>query len=118
MTLTPEEKARAMRARLAELTARFLERTGDEVVSMRASLVRMGQGDAAALGEIHHLAHRARGTGATLGLESLSERARQIELLAAARTAGSADDSVTLAEIDRAIEAMAAELGRLRRVSI
>jgi HPt (histidine-containing phosphotransfer) domain-containing protein len=107
-----------MRSRLAELTARFLERTGDEVESMRASLVLLGQGDATALSEIHHLAHRARGTGATLGLESLSERARQIELLSAARSTGSADDRVGLAEIDRAIEAMAAELGRLRRVSI
>lgn len=110
MNTTNEEKIAAMRSRMAELTGKFIERTEGEVQAMRESLARVGEGDPAALGEIVHLAHRARGTSATLGLEALSTRAHAIEMLAEA-PAGAPLDPATYTELKGAIEALADELG-------
>jgi HPt (histidine-containing phosphotransfer) domain-containing protein len=110
MNTTNEEKVAAMRSRMAELTGKFIERTEAEIQSMRASLARAGEGDAGALGEILHLAHRARGTSATLGLEALSTRAHAIEMLAEG-PAGAPLDPATFSELKGAIEALAEELG-------
>jgi HPt (histidine-containing phosphotransfer) domain-containing protein len=110
MNTTQEEKVAAMRSRMAELTGKFIERTEVEVQSMRASLARAGEGDARALGEILHLAHRARGTSATLGLEALSTRAHAIEMLAGI-PGGAPLDPATFDELKGAIEALAEELG-------
>lgn len=112
MSLTPEEKAAAVRARMADLTVKFIMRTRQDSETMRSGLERLGQGDAAAHAEILNLAHRASGTGATLGLEVLSERAHRIELQVAALAAGSVPDSQALREIASAIEALAEEAGR------
>jgi HPt (histidine-containing phosphotransfer) domain-containing protein len=95
---------------MGELTGKFIERTEAEIQSMRASLARAGEGDAGALGEILHLAHRARGTSATLGLEALSTRAHAIEMLAEG-PAGAPLDPATFSELKGAIEALAEELG-------
>ena len=110
MNTTNEEKVAAMRSRMAELTGKFIERTEVEIQSMRASLARAGEGDARALGEILHLAHRARGTSATLGLEALSSRAHAIEMLAEI-PGGAPLDPATFTELKGAIEALADELG-------
>lgn len=113
MSLTTDEKVAAMQARLAELTAKFLERTGGDVAAMRAGLARAEQGDGAALEEILHLAHRARGTGATLGLDALSESAQVIESLVSA-VVNSIPEPQMLVRIGSAIDALSLELGKLR----
>jgi len=108
MSDTREERVAAAKARMAELAEKFLERTAGEIETMRARLAQ-AHGDTAALAEIRNLAHRACGTGATLGFESLSEYAHRIEALTASQPPGSQ------AEIAGAIDALAGELARQPR---
>ena len=115
MNLTPEQRVAAARTRMAELKQKFIERTHGELELMRASLAALEGGDAAALGTIVQLAHRMTGTGATLGLDALSDRAQDIERLGEASAAGSPFDAGTLAQLRAAIGALAAELGRTPR---
>jgi len=110
MNESREERIAAAKARMAELATKFLERTAGEIETMRVRLAQASE-DSAALAEIRNLAHRACGTGATLGFESLSEYAHRIETLAAAQPPG------TPAEIARAIDEMASELARQPRAS-
>ena len=108
MNETREERIAAAKARMAELATKFLERTAGEIETMRTRLAQASE-DSAALAEIRNLAHRACGTGATLGFESISEYAHRIEALAAAQPPG------TPAEIASAIDEMARELARQPR---
>ena len=55
------EKEAALRSRMAELAAKFIERTGRDVETMTAGLARVRSGEATALAEILNLAHRASG---------------------------------------------------------
>jgi HPt (histidine-containing phosphotransfer) domain-containing protein len=110
MNRVQDEKAAAARARMGELAVKFTERTRGELVVMRERLAAAGAGDAAALGDIRHLAHRICGTGATLGFEDLAERAHEIESLAAAQSPATPPDAATLAGLARAVDALAAAL--------
>ena len=110
---TPGEKQAALRSRMAELAAKFIERTGKDAEAMRNGVGRVRRGEATALAEVLNLAHRAAGTGATLGLQALSERALRIELLVAGIPSGSVPGEQALAEIDGAIDALASENQRL-----
>jgi len=107
---TREERVAAAKARMVELAEKFLVRTQAEIDTMRARLAHVGD-DAAALAEIRNLAHRACGTGATLGFESLSDCAHRIETLAATQPPAPID------EIGSAIEALAQELARQPRAA-
>lgn len=109
------EKETALRSRMAELAAKFIERTGKDAEAMRAGLERVKSGEATALTDILNLAHRAAGTGATLGLQALSERAHRIELLVAELPPGAVPGEPVLAEIGSAIEALAGENERQAR---
>ena len=115
MNSTPEERIAAARARMAELKEKFIERTHGELQTMDASLASLEAGDSAALATIVQLAHRMTGTGATLGLEALGERAQEVERLCEAVPAGSPPDAATLAQLRAAIGALAAELERTPR---
>jgi chemotaxis protein histidine kinase CheA len=106
MNETREQKLAAARARMAELAARFIERTRGDLRTMRDDLVKVGEGDASALAEIRHLAHRMAGTGATLGFEALGERASVTEKLIDSLPGGTLPDA-------RAIERLAADIGAL-----
>jgi len=110
MTPSQEEKVAATRARLGELAAKFTERTRGEIEVIRARLTALGAGDTAALGEIRNLAHRICGTGATLGFETLAEHAHQIEKLAAAHLPASQPDAAAMANLSRAVDALADDL--------
>jgi chemotaxis protein histidine kinase CheA len=107
------EKVAMARARMAELSAKFIERTKREIAAMRDALARARTGDLAALGEIRHFAHRMTGTGATLGFESLSDRAHVIEASVDALTAGAAPEPGALARLESDIGALDVELRRL-----
>ena len=114
MNETREQRAAAAKARLAELSAKFLERTSDELATMRDRLAQLIAGDASALADIHHFAHRMAGTGATLGFDGLSDAAARIETLAEAHEAGIAPNEFALSQITGAIDALTGELARLR----
>ena len=70
----------AMRERLNQLGVLFLQRSTREMDSLRELLAQLRRGDATVLEQIRHLVHKMHGTGATLGFESISERAGEIEL--------------------------------------
>ena len=106
MNETREQKMAAAKARLAELAARFIERTQGDLRTMRSDLVKVGAGDAAALAQIRHLAHRMAGTGATLGFGALGERAAGTEAMIDALPGGALPDAQT-------IERLAADIGAL-----
>lgn len=115
MNQTREEKVVAARTRMAELATKFVDRSAGDLDSMRASLVKLTAGDVAALQEIRHLAHRMCGTGATLGFEGLSDCAARIERLADAQGACAMPGAAALTQLGVGIDALGAELERLRR---
>ena len=77
--------AAAVQSRLHELTRKFVSRTHDDVTQMREALARLEAGQGVDTGGdlelLRQLAHRACGTGGTLGFGSLSDAARELEIL-------------------------------------
>ena len=109
-TLSETGAGDAVKSRLNELAQKFVTRTTGDLALMRESLSRVETGDAAGLEQIRQLAHRACGTGGTLGLCALSDAAGAIERAIDACPSGSMPDAVLRAEIAARIDAMAAEL--------
>jgi chemotaxis protein histidine kinase CheA len=108
-----EDKVAAARARMAELAGKFIERSTGELATMRAAVAALEAGDASALGEIRHLAHRMAGTGATLGFETFSDRALDVEQLAERQAPGVAPDAAALERFAAAMQALENELRAL-----
>ena len=102
-----EDRVIAARERMAELSAKFVARTKTELATLRAAL---GAGSAASIAEIHYLAHRMAGTGATLGFETLADHASRIEEICERQAKDEALDSDARAAISAAVEAIDAEL--------
>jgi chemotaxis protein histidine kinase CheA len=115
MNQTREEKVAAAKARMAELAEKFLDRSAGELESMRESLAKLGGGAVDELASIRHLAHRMSGTGATLSFEGMSDCAERLEKIADAQAPGAVPDAAALTQLGVAIEAIGAELARLRR---
>ena len=104
------DRVAATRTRMAELAEKFRDRSAAELETMRAAMAALEAGDTRALGEILHLAHRMAGTGATLGFETFSDRALDLEHLAEQQTPGTAPDAGALGRFDAAIQALEKEL--------
>ena len=100
----------AVKSRLNELTQKFVVRTTEDLALMREGLARVEAGDTTGLEQIQYLAHRACGTGGTLGLCALSDAAGALERTIEACPTGTLPDAGQRAEIAARIEAMAAEL--------
>lgn len=100
----------AVKSRLGELAQKFVVRTTGDLALMREGLARVESGDRAGLEQIQQLAHRACGTGGTLGLCALSDAAGALERTIEACPAGTLPDAHARAEIAARIEAIAAEL--------
>ena len=100
----------AVKSRLNELAQKFVTRTTGDVALMREEFARLAAGDRGGLEQIRHLAHRACGTGGTLGLGALSDAAAALEKAVDACPPDSLPDDVLRAEIAARIDAMAAEL--------
>jgi len=100
----------AVKSRLNELARKFVTRTTADLASMREGLARADAGDSGGLELIRQLAHRACGTGGTLGLFALSDAAGALERTVDACKPGSLPDAEARAEISACIDAMAAEL--------
>jgi HPt (histidine-containing phosphotransfer) domain-containing protein len=109
-----EDKVAAAKARMAELAAKFVDRTAGELESMRGSLAKLQAGDIESLSNIRYLAHRMCGTGATLGFEGLSDCAARIESLADKLVTGPTPDASALTQLGVDVDALGAELARLR----
>src|SRR4051812_14562584 len=110
MNETRDQRLAAARTRLAELGAKFIERTRGDLRTMRAALEKTGAGDTSGLAEIRHLAHRMAGTGATLGFEALGERAARTEAIIESLPAGTPCDARTLERLVAEIGALEAQL--------
>jgi chemotaxis protein histidine kinase CheA len=113
MNQAPDDRAAAARVRMAELAAKFLERSRRDLELMRDTLAKLNAGELDALGDIRQLAHRMCGTGATLGFETLGACAARVERLAESCPAGTLPDQSALTQLDAGIEALAAEVARL-----
>jgi HPt (histidine-containing phosphotransfer) domain-containing protein len=103
----------AVEARMVELRRKFIARTDDDVAQMRAALARFAEGDRGGLEQIQQLAHRACGTGGTLGLDELSEAARELERLAVAIPPQVACATAERERLAAGIETVAARLAAL-----
>lgn len=99
-----------IKTRLSELAQKFVTRTAGDLELMREGLARVEAGDRSGLEQIRHLAHRACGTGGTLGLSALSDAAGVLEKTVEACPVDTLPDANARAEIAARIEAMAAEL--------
>jgi chemotaxis protein histidine kinase CheA len=79
MSSEPREQ---LNAKLAELGQRYLRRTADETVAIRAAVERYAGGDLNALNEIERAAHRIRGSGGMFGFNVVSDAASELEIAA------------------------------------
>ena len=107
-----DERVAAARTRMAELSTKFVERTKNELQSLRKAL---DAGNAASIVDIRYLAHRMAGTGATLGFDNLSDHAMRIEEICDRQAGGAAPDAGACHEIAIAVDAIEAELRTLDR---
>jgi HPt (histidine-containing phosphotransfer) domain-containing protein len=110
MNESREQRLAAARTRMAELAAKFIERTRGDLRTMRGDLEKARAGDAAALAQIRHLAHRMAGTGATLGFEKLGERAAGTEALIEALPDRGSPDARMVARLAVEIGALESQL--------
>jgi HPt (histidine-containing phosphotransfer) domain-containing protein len=95
---------------MIELTQKFIARTHDDVAQMRASLARLGDGNRSGLDEIRQLAHRACGTGGSLGLMALSDAAGELERLAESFPESAPLGAAERERLGAAVDAVAAHL--------
>lgn len=68
--------------KIADIAGRYIQRTAGELNSLRDLIGQVRAGNAGALKDIEHLAHKIYGSGAMFGFEAVSERARALELVA------------------------------------
>lgn len=115
MSQTREEKAAAAKVRMAELAAKFVERTAGELDFMRAQLAKLSAGELQALADIRLLAHRMGGTGATLGFETLADCALRVEKIADAQAPDTMPAADVLLRLATAFDAIGVEIDRLTR---
>jgi HPt (histidine-containing phosphotransfer) domain-containing protein len=71
-----------LQQKIADIGRRYIQRTAGEIAGLRDLIAKVRGGDAAALKDIEHLAHKIYGSGAMFGFEPVSEQARELELAA------------------------------------
>jgi chemotaxis protein histidine kinase CheA len=115
--VTESGSSTALNAKMAELKQKFVTRTTAEVGEMRvalAQLVTAAENDQrSSVERIRQLAHRACGTGGTLGLCSLSDAAGTLEQLAESCLANPTSSDAARADLAAGIDRIAAELASL-----
>ena len=103
----------AVKLRLQELAQKFVTRTTQDLQRMRDGLARLDAGDRAGLDEIRQLAHRACGTGGTLGLFALSDAASDLERLIDALPLDVPPGAAECAQVAAGVDRFAAQLALL-----
>jgi HPt (histidine-containing phosphotransfer) domain-containing protein len=71
-----------LQQKIADIAGRYIQRTAGELNRLRDLIGQVRAGNAGALKDIEHLAHKIYGSGAMFGFEAVSERARALELVA------------------------------------
>jgi HPt (histidine-containing phosphotransfer) domain-containing protein len=71
-----------LQQKIADIGGRYIQRTAGELEGLRGMIGAVRAGNAAALKDIEHLAHKIYGSGAMFGFEAVSEQARELELVA------------------------------------
>ena len=99
-----------LREQVKALGEKFLLRTADQVVTLRAHVASLRSGDWNALVGMQELAHKIHGSGAMFGFAALSDRAGEIERLVASAAARPAPD-----RLGALVEELAAALEATRR---
>ncbi len=101
MSNPPEQ----LRARMVEISGRFLERAAREMMTLRGMIDSAAGGDLAVVREIEALTHRMHGSGAMLQLTEIADRARDLEHLAADSVAVGAVDQPRMLELFQQLQA-------------
>jgi HPt (histidine-containing phosphotransfer) domain-containing protein len=71
-----------LQQKIADIAGRYIQRTAGELAGLRDLIGKARAGNATALKDIEHLAHKIYGSGAMFGFEAVSDRARALELAA------------------------------------
>ena len=79
-----------LQQQLAQIGTRYLTRTISEMPRMHELLNLSLTGSPAMLKDLEHLAHKIHGSGAMFGFDTLSDRAAEVEHLAASLAKGAA----------------------------
>ena len=102
--------ANAVHAKMTELARKFIGRSLDDVAQMRQALAGLDGGTGGGIELIRQLAHRACGTGGTLGLLRVSDAAGDIEHLIDTLPAGELPDDASRKRIAAAIDDLATQI--------
>lgn len=71
-----------LQQKIADIANRYIQRTAGELAGLRELLEKVRGGNAAAVKDIEHLAHKIYGSGSMFGFDAVSEQARSLELTA------------------------------------
>lgn len=97
-----------LQQQIADIGVRYLKRTRGELSELRECLQSARGGAADALQQLERLAHKIHGSGAMFGFDELSERASDIERLAASGR----QDSSWLDRIEQSVRALEIQVER------
>ena len=96
---------------IADIGVRFLKRTLGEIAQLSGCLQSVRDGSVDSLKQLERLAHKIHGSGAMFGFDELSERASEIERLAAT----GCYDSTSLDRIEEALRVLEVQVGKAAR---
>jgi two-component system OmpR family response regulator len=104
-----------VRAKVSSLADRFLERTGCDVVRLRAIIVRARHEDRSVLEEAQRIGHSIRGAGAMFGFPEVSAVGGTIErlvegIMVSTAACGSAGESAVLQQLSDCTAQLAQEI--------
>ena len=71
-----------LQQKIADIGGRYIQRTAGEIAGLRELIDKVRHGNAAAVKDIEHLAHKIYGSGSMFGFEAVSDQARALELAA------------------------------------
>lgn len=105
-----------LRAKMVQIAGRYMERVTREVVELRGLVENAASGNLGVVREIETLTHRMHGSGAMLQFHEISDRAGEMERLAAGFVASGTVDQPRMVEalgklqtaIDNAVAARSA----------
>ncbi len=111
--MTRDHERSLMREKMQRFAGGFLERCAGDLRAARELLVRLRAGELDAFAQLERLAHRLRGTGASLGFESLDASAGAIERSCALQRGAVSLDHAVIEGLAEHLERLEAEVARL-----
>jgi HPt (histidine-containing phosphotransfer) domain-containing protein len=95
-----------LQQQIADIGTRYLRRTLGELTQLRECLLSVRAQSPDALKQLERMAHKIHGSGAMFGFDAVSERANDIEQLAASGQG----DAATLDRLDELLRALTEEV--------